>query len=359
MRLALTVLIAAAGLLFIASESFAYTEKFEFTGSTLDREPRVCALEPDLPNHAKSILRETRGAIDEWRNVLQSYERNKESMAKWDIRYEAVPLQSQKEFEYSKCNIIISFKPRPATEPTADGHTVGTTQYLEGAGGKSVLITIYYLDVKRCESGRDEQYIYYKPCYGDDVILAATQANVVRHELGHAFGLGHYVSDDPKVHQAWTKHGAVSPSIMTPYMHGNPIQQKITQRDVEAVRSVYGSDGFPRLSSQHVVSVKVDSNTHSSKPDPITTQSVPPWVKENARWWSSGDITDDDFVHGIQHLIKLNMIKVPAHMQDPEQIRQIPSWVRTAAKWWAEGNTTDEDFLRAVEFLVRHGIIRV
>jgi len=36
---------------------------------------------------------------------------------------------------------------------------------------------------------------------------------------------------------------------------------------------------------------------------------VPEWIKSNAGWWAWGKIGDDDFVKGIQYLIKEGIIK--------------------------------------------------
>jgi hypothetical protein len=35
---------------------------------------------------------------------------------------------------------------------------------------------------------------------------------------------------------------------------------------------------------------------------------IPPWVKNNAKYWSDGSITDDEFVQSIQYLIANGII---------------------------------------------------
>lgn len=40
------------------------------------------------------------------------------------------------------------------------------------------------------------------------------------------------------------------------------------------------------------------------------TSIVPDWIKNNAKWWSDGVITDDDFLKGIQFLVNNGIIKV-------------------------------------------------
>ncbi len=44
--------------------------------------------------------------------------------------------------------------------------------------------------------------------------------------------------------------------------------------------------------------------------EPVPTQEIPPWIKNNAGWWANGDIDDDSFVQGIQFLIKEGIMRV-------------------------------------------------
>jgi len=39
-------------------------------------------------------------------------------------------------------------------------------------------------------------------------------------------------------------------------------------------------------------------------------EPTPEWVKNNAKWWSEGQITEIDFVSGIEYLIKIGIINV-------------------------------------------------
>ena len=42
----------------------------------------------------------------------------------------------------------------------------------------------------------------------------------------------------------------------------------------------------------------------------IPTKSIPDWVRNNAKWWADGQISEDDFVRGIQYLVEKGIIKV-------------------------------------------------
>jgi len=53
------------------------------------------------------------------------------------------------------------------------------------------------------------------------------------------------------------------------------------------------------------------SNTVSATPGPAeSTISIPPWVKNNAKWWSEGLISDLEYVRAIEHLINQGIIKI-------------------------------------------------
>ena len=42
-----------------------------------------------------------------------------------------------------------------------------------------------------------------------------------------------------------------------------------------------------------------------------TDSSIPEWVKNNAKWWSEGSISDSDYVKSLEYLINNGMIDVP------------------------------------------------
>jgi len=39
--------------------------------------------------------------------------------------------------------------------------------------------------------------------------------------------------------------------------------------------------------------------------------SIPEWIKNNAKWWAEGTITESDYVSGLQYLISQGIINVP------------------------------------------------
>jgi predicted house-cleaning noncanonical NTP pyrophosphatase (MazG superfamily) len=85
---------------------------------------------------------------------------------------------------------------------------------------------------------------------------------------------------------------------------------------------------------------------------------IPEWIKNNAKWWSMGIVTDSEFVASIEYMIKNDLIQTE-HTDTNEFGKSIPEWVRNNAKWWSEGQISDKDFVKGLEHLVKIGIIRV
>ena len=90
----------------------------------------------------------------------------------------------------------------------------------------------------------------------------------------------------------------------------------------------------------------------------VISEIIPDWIKNNARWWSSDSISDDEFIDGLEHLIDQKIISVePTERSTFEQ--EIPKWIKNNAKWWAENHISEEEFLKSIQYLVKKGIIRV
>lgn len=89
------------------------------------------------------------------------------------------------------------------------------------------------------------------------------------------------------------------------------------------------------------------------------TLTIPDWIRNNAKWWSEGNIADSDFVSGIQHMIKERII----NMEIPESISEgdstVPDWIRTTVGFWASGDISDEEFVNALKHLIKNSVIKV
>jgi len=90
-----------------------------------------------------------------------------------------------------------------------------------------------------------------------------------------------------------------------------------------------------------------------------TPEIIPDWIKNNAKWWSEGQIPDNDFLVGVQHLIKEKIIDIPDLPEQTSEQDEIPTWIRNSAAWWANGQISDDEFVNALKFLIERGILKV
>ena len=68
------------------------------------------------------------------------------------------------------------------------------------------------------------------------------------------------------------------------------------------------SAAIVKISGQNMDSLldKIDPTFRISK----SVEKVPVWIKNNAGWWASGQISESDFLSGINHLVKTGIISV-------------------------------------------------
>ena len=92
---------------------------------------------------------------------------------------------------------------------------------------------------------------------------------------------------------------------------------------------------------------------------PPELPKIPKWLKVNADWWSTGQISDNEFLEGISFLFEKQVISVPSRDVISESQWNIPQWMKISAKWWSEDKISDDDFLNIIENLVSRKIILI
>ena len=86
---------------------------------------------------------------------------------------------------------------------------------------------------------------------------------------------------------------------------------------------------------------------------------IPSWIKNNAKWWSEGQIGDSDMIKGLQYLISDGIIVMPPTTYSAGSSQQIPGWIKNNAKWWSEGQIDDSEFVKGIQYMISNGIISV
>ena len=90
----------------------------------------------------------------------------------------------------------------------------------------------------------------------------------------------------------------------------------------------------------------------------ISKEKIPNWIKDSAKEWAKGQISDSDFIVKIKYLVEKNIIKpadIPLDMQSDEA--GIPNWIRNNASWWASGQITENEFVNSIKYLIENKII--
>lgn len=94
---------------------------------------------------------------------------------------------------------------------------------------------------------------------------------------------------------------------------------------------------------------------------------VPDWIRQLAKFWSDGDISDTEFASAIEYLVKSKIItsnritiieeNENTKSVEPEEIR-IPEWIKNNAKWFSKEIIKDSDFVLGIEYMVEKQIIK-
>jgi len=93
---------------------------------------------------------------------------------------------------------------------------------------------------------------------------------------------------------------------------------------------------------------------------------IPDWIKNVASWWANGEISENEFLAGIEYLINNNIIlldfipcSIKTESQTISSAKLVPDWVKNNAKWWSEDLIEDTDFVNGIGYLIKKQIIGI
>ena len=96
---------------------------------------------------------------------------------------------------------------------------------------------------------------------------------------------------------------------------------------------------------------------------------IPYWIKNVAGWWADNQISEKEFLAGVEYLINNNIISINfipcggaaavAASNPTLAAKLIPDWVKNNAGWWATDQIDDADFINGIEYLIKKDILGI
>lgn len=387
----------------VVLQAYAYEVNYETHAPRFTHIPTVCTMEPDITkdeylskDDVGWMLKESKTVINEWEADLQNKVNNNKEKPKWEINYVEIPLDKQKNYDYKSCDVFITFEAKPK-DKTDWYSQIGESQYEAGNTGRTNIIA-YYAGITFCLT-QDAKYYYYNPCYSDKPRTSTQIGNVVKHEFGHALGLGHYISDDNDINLKWARGETPAPSIMAIFSHEVASENRIQTVDVETVYSLYGEDGFIRNQTKPFMGfesfttlkeVYIKDKTQASfvtivgnltsdlyrsgqqveftliKPDK-QQEKFSTKINQQAGFESLYPV-DMNTQEGVYLLVakyqsyssgEISFVVLGIQDQQTKPPQKIPTWIKNNAGWWAENRIGDNDFVEGIKYLIKENIIKI
>lgn len=88
------------------------------------------------------------------------------------------------------------------------------------------------------------------------------------------------------------------------------------------------------------------------------TQSIPPWIKNVAKWRCDDSISGNEFLQGIEYLVQQNVIKISGE-SDAEFSGDLQKLVKTNSCLWSRGFVSDDEFLIGIAHLIKNNLIKI
>ncbi len=58
-------------------------------------------------------------------------------------------------------------------------------------------------------------------------------------------------------------------------------------------------------------------------------------------------------------MINQKIMKIPSTTGSSAGTNVIPSWIKTTAGFWAKGQISDQDFVSGLQYLITNGILKI
>ncbi len=365
--------------------------------------PTICAIEPqanpNFPTLGKQLFSETEYAVLDWKTKLnQGLGRH----PVWNITLVEVPISKQNGFNYTECDITIKYFPEP--QKNSNGF-IATGLTIPNFDTGKTNIEIYYLDIQpnwteeEWTVGNQMYYTYVdKPQYTGLVATSTQLDSTIRHEIGHSFGLGHYIVPQGELHNIINGLEDM-PSIMIDTVTILGVKHyDITPLDITQIKSIYGDGGFDSQVQQKnnyqrvyqlgtskqsyqpgeeiTLNVNTDSFDDKSVAEILVIDSNNTMIGDFGISKSNSTISLGSTYQNGKYLAELInpitgdwdftsfTVGVPDSQSSTNQNVQasstsIPAWIKNNAQLWSKNLIPDEEFVKGIEFLSNQGMMNI
>jgi hypothetical protein len=86
---------------------------------------------------------------------------------------------------------------------------------------------------------------------------------------------------------------------------------------------------------------------------------IPDWIKNYAQNWATGDISDTEFMSGLNFMIQNKIIVIPNLDNDSLSTDDVPSWFRNTAHWWSNDLISQQEFINSIKYLIQEDILLI
>ena len=87
---------------------------------------------------------------------------------------------------------------------------------------------------------------------------------------------------------------------------------------------------------------------------------IPDWIKTYAELWAIGDMSDSEFISGLDFMLEHHIIIIPnLQYSEENSVSSIPNWIRNNADWWANDLISQQEFVNSLEYLIEEQIIEI
>lgn len=237
---------------FVPLTAFGYEYYESAPYFMVDGDPTVCYLDTKEKMYEPLVKQ----SINDWQNGLKEYTKNHDA---WNIHYKFINDNFDNDFDFFSLDCTIVVFIGEYSDMSDMGYTGSTLETKSG---------IIQVGINLLELQSDSQIL-----------------STITHELGHAFGLGHYITNDFELLKKWDAENN-APSIMVEGTFENGIK-KITKLDLQKMASLYGNDGFEKL-----------------------PPNIPDWIQNIFKWYGDGLIQDQELIDAIQFLVQNGIILI-------------------------------------------------